>query len=201
MDRQQIRNILDTADVDTLKDALSILLSEGQSAATSAKNKIVDSTDFKNFAQAIGYLKRKYKFSELNQFSTEADLVYVDTGDRKVLLTKPTEGAKRETRFSNISYENEDAFFANAWEPVRKEKKADDRAKNEPAPDPLSALTDTSPLSNTSSIGGASSDSSSSSSQSQTSSQSAPSPSKADPFDTGSGSQHGGSGRFGNLEL
>jgi hypothetical protein len=67
--------------------------------------------NFDNFAQVISWLKSKYDFQELRAFYTEADLVYVNTGDRKVLLSdtsvKPVEIEKRAN-----------SEFDDAWEPV-----------------------------------------------------------------------------------
>ena len=50
---------------------------------------------YKNFAQAILDLQKKYKFPELQLFTTEADLVYVQAGDRRVLLTEKQEAVKQ----------------------------------------------------------------------------------------------------------
>ena len=44
--------------------------------------------EFANFAQAVEYMKNEYAFEELDAFTTEADLVYVQAGNRKVLLTE-----------------------------------------------------------------------------------------------------------------
>ena len=44
--------------------------------------------EFANFAQAVEYMKDEYAFEELDAFTTEADLVYVQAGNRKVLLTE-----------------------------------------------------------------------------------------------------------------
>ena len=66
------------------------------------------------------FLKTKYKFQELSLFSTEADLVYVNTGDRKVLITdtsvKPRELPKSpEQQDSDNPTDPENAF-----EPINK---------------------------------------------------------------------------------
>lgn len=81
----EIKAVLQNMNRETVEDALSLLLSENavgtQSSQPAARG------DFINFAQAIMYLKKHFKFAELDLFTTEADLVYVNTGDRKVLLT------------------------------------------------------------------------------------------------------------------
>ena len=82
---EQIRATIDGMDIDILKDTLAILLA-GNNASVPAKSSELRG-DFQNFAQAILELKRKYKFPELDYFSTEADLVYVQAGDRRILLT------------------------------------------------------------------------------------------------------------------
>ena len=120
MKEEQIRNALDGMDPEVLKDALALLLSRGGvTSSQESRNKVADATDFQTFAQAILYLKSKYKFSELNKFTTEADLVYVNTGDRKVLLTSAS-APQRERRYEALRSETEDDFFANSYEPVEK---------------------------------------------------------------------------------
>ena len=194
MKPEQIRQILDGMSIDVVKDAAALLLSQGHASDTSAKKKIIDGADFKNFSQAISYLKKNYKFSELDRFTTEADLVYVDTGDRKVLITTK-DNAKRDStanRFANLDYDNEDSYFENAWEPVRKERKKDDRPNGQDA-DPLAALSDTSPVSPASE---------SPASSQRADSQERPSEKKAEeePFGRDNSSSKGG-GRWKNLEL
>lgn len=85
---EQIRAAISDMDSEVLKDTLAILLAENKISAPEQKNELRG--DFQNFAQVILELKRKYKFPELNYFSTEADLVYVQAGDRRVLLTDKT---------------------------------------------------------------------------------------------------------------
>ncbi len=74
---------------ETVKDALSLLLSTKKQTENPVSNIQKDFSEkkFSNFAQAINFLKKNYSFQELQSFQTEADLVYVDTGERKVLLT------------------------------------------------------------------------------------------------------------------
>ena len=85
---EQIRAAISGMDCEVLKDTLAILLAENRTSAPEQRNELRG--DFQNFAQVILELKRKYKFPELNYFSTEADLVYVQAGDRRVLLTDKT---------------------------------------------------------------------------------------------------------------
>ncbi len=85
---EQIRSSIDSVDSEILKDMLSILLSKDDSISSPSAAHMNTSPTYKNFAQAIMDLKRNYKFSELNAFTTEADLVYVQAGDRRILLTE-----------------------------------------------------------------------------------------------------------------
>ena len=82
---EEIRASIEDIDSEVLKDTLAILLSKNNSTQTVTKNE--SPANYQNFAQAILDLKRKYKFPELNNFTTEADLVYVQAGDRRILLT------------------------------------------------------------------------------------------------------------------
>ena len=81
---EQIRASLAGIDSETVKDALSIILAKESSSAGSNIQRTENSANYKNFAQAILDLKKNYKFPELNAFTTEADLVYVQAGDRKI---------------------------------------------------------------------------------------------------------------------
>ena len=85
---EQIRASIDSLDPETLKDMLAILLAKDDTNSGSTASHANTSSNYKNFAQAILDLKRNYKFSELNAFTTEADLVYVQAGDRRILLTE-----------------------------------------------------------------------------------------------------------------
>lgn len=85
---EQIRTTINEVDSEVLKDTLAILLTENRTSAPEQRTGLRG--DFQNFAQAILELKRKYKFPELSRFSTEADLVYVQAGDRRILLTDKT---------------------------------------------------------------------------------------------------------------
>jgi hypothetical protein len=51
-----------------------------------------------NFAQAVLFLKENYNFAELELFSTEADLVYVSSGARRILLTDLSVPAEKPAR-------------------------------------------------------------------------------------------------------
>ncbi len=110
---EKIRTAISNIDGEVLKDTLAILLSSGNGSGESSV-KSINSSDvnkFDNFAQAISWLKKKYKFQELEAFSTEADLVYVNTGDRRILLTDTT----IKPRENKVATDDE---FAHAWEPV-----------------------------------------------------------------------------------
>ena len=190
MKPEQIREILNNADEEVVKDVAAILLAQGQASTTSVKNKIIDSTDFKNFSQAISYLKKNYKFPELNEFSTESDLVYVKAGDRKVLLTK-LDSEKRETtsskKFSNLDYDSEDSYFENAWEPLRKESKSQ---KSDSADNATNPFADTSVLS-----------SETSDDKTKQTNNSEQSNSERDNSSSASKNDESAGGRFKNLEL
>lgn len=90
---EKIRSTINEIDTEILKDTLAILLSKNNTV----QNKPMTETTsaYKNFAQAILDLQKKYKFPELQLFTTEADLVYVQAGDRRVLLTEKQEAVKQ----------------------------------------------------------------------------------------------------------
>jgi hypothetical protein len=88
MKEEEIRSALEGATRETLADALAMVLAEGNAPSTSAVG--MSKPELKNFAQAVQYLKNQYDFAELDLFTTEADLVYVQAGDRRVLLTDRT---------------------------------------------------------------------------------------------------------------
>lgn len=116
---EKIRATISNLDDSVAKDTLALLLAEKEVQGTRKGKDTVnqipnDKTAFDNFAQAINFLKAKYKFQELSLFSTEADLVYVNTGDRKVLLTDTSVKPKENTRPS------EQQDFENAFEPLNK---------------------------------------------------------------------------------
>lgn len=136
---EQIRSAINNLDSEVAKDTLALLLAakEGTSSIkTSIQNNNIDG-NFNNFAQIINYLKSKYKFQELSLFTTEADLVYVNTGDRKVLITdttvKPREIKKPPVDQSFLENTNSvsDIDFENAWEPITASKK-EEKDKVEP---------------------------------------------------------------------
>ena len=85
MKAEEIRSALEEVSKETLADALSIVFAEGKSPDQSVAG--MDKPKLDNFAQAVMYLKKNYDFEELDYFSTEADLVYVNAGDRRILLT------------------------------------------------------------------------------------------------------------------
>ncbi|MCL2374803.1 MAG: hypothetical protein FWC65_06140 [Treponema sp.] len=85
MKAEEIRAALQDVSPDTLADALAIVFTEGKAPSQAVAG--MDKPELANFAQAIMYLKKNYDFDELEQFTTEADLVYVNAGDRRILLT------------------------------------------------------------------------------------------------------------------
>lgn len=116
---EKIRAAISNLDDSVAKDTLALLLAEKEVQGTKKGKDTVnqipnDKTAFDNFAQAINFLKAKYKFQELSLFSTEADLVYVNTEDRKVLLTDTSVKPKENTR------PTEQQDFENAFEPLNK---------------------------------------------------------------------------------
>jgi hypothetical protein len=96
---EEIRATLEGASAETLADALAIVLAEGKAPSVPVAG--TDRPELSNFAQAVMYLKKNYDFEELEHFSTEADLVYVNAGDRRILLTDKmnTVPAKNEVAF------------------------------------------------------------------------------------------------------
>jgi hypothetical protein len=82
---EEIRSALGDVSPETLADALAIFLTEVKSPSQAIAG--MDKPELANFAQAIMYLKKNYGFAELDLFATEADLVYVNVGDRRILLT------------------------------------------------------------------------------------------------------------------
>lgn len=81
---EEIRGAIANMGEEALADALALFLGEG-TAQTGLEAAGVP--EFENFAQAVQYLRKRYGFPELALFSTEADLVYVMTDGRRVLLT------------------------------------------------------------------------------------------------------------------
>lgn len=84
LNTEAIRNTLSDIPQETLADALALFLSDDNTETGPATH---THPDFQNFSQAISYLKKNYSFEELDKFTTEADLVYVHTSDRRILLT------------------------------------------------------------------------------------------------------------------
>jgi len=85
MKAEEVRAALQDVSPEILADALAIVFTEGKGPSQAVAG--MDKPELANFAQAILYLKKNYDFEELEHFSTEADLVYVNSGDRRVLLT------------------------------------------------------------------------------------------------------------------
>ena len=86
MKAEEIKAALLDVPQETLADALAIVFTEGKAPSQQVAG--MDKPELANFAQAIMYLKRNYDFAELEHFTTEADLVYVTAGDRRILLTE-----------------------------------------------------------------------------------------------------------------
>lgn len=86
---EEIRSSIDKMEPEILKDTLSILLSNNISKNN--QNSETSIARYKNFAQLILDMKKQYNFHELDLFSTEADLVYIQAGDRRILLTNTDE--------------------------------------------------------------------------------------------------------------
>ena len=124
---EQIRTAIDNLDEQTAKDALALLLAGNTAGlkrpeftSSTETDSISGSMKFANFSQAILWLKSKYKFQELDAFSTEADLVYVNTGDRKILLTDTSAKAKQVSGEGRSLHLDD---FENAWENIVSNKK------------------------------------------------------------------------------
>jgi hypothetical protein len=85
MREEQINAVLEDMDSELVREALAILLAEEREQPPAAAV-----PEFENFARAVLFLKENYDFAELELFSTEADLVYLTTGTRRILLTDPS---------------------------------------------------------------------------------------------------------------
>jgi hypothetical protein len=108
MKPDEIRAALDDASKETLADALSIFLTEGKAPVQSVAGK--DKPELANFAQAVIYLKKNYDFEELDYFITEADLVYVNAGDRRILLTDRANVTSQEKRKNLPANDSQEEF-------------------------------------------------------------------------------------------
>jgi uncharacterized protein YjbI with pentapeptide repeats len=92
----EARELALSLDEGTARAMLAELLADDAHAPDNALDNAVNEGRYANFAQAIIDLKRRYGFSELAAFSTEADLVYLQTAERRILLSdpaRPPEGA------------------------------------------------------------------------------------------------------------
>jgi hypothetical protein len=85
MKAEELRSALQEIPQETLADTLALVFSER--AAPTQELAGMNKPELANFAQALMYLKKHYGFEELEHFSCEADLVYVQAGDRRVLLS------------------------------------------------------------------------------------------------------------------
>jgi hypothetical protein len=83
--KEEVRSAINDMSRETLADALALFLVQGNAPEQAVAG--MDKPELANFAQALQYLKKNYDFEELDFFSTEADLVYVQTGGRRILLT------------------------------------------------------------------------------------------------------------------
>ncbi len=111
--KEEIRAALQNSSPEIVMDALALLLADGSGPSQeSAKGSI---PELSNFAQAIHFFKKNYDFPELDYFTTEADLVYITTSDRKILITDKT------TAYSSASPSSNN----NIEETVNKESKAE----------------------------------------------------------------------------
>ncbi|MBQ8678963.1 MAG: hypothetical protein IJ530_04285 [Treponema sp.] len=122
---EQIRAAIDSLDDSVAKDTLALLLTEQAEHGVTEKEAVVSGNssaemNFDNFAQAINFLKAKYKFQELSLFTTEADLVYVNTGDRKVLLTDTSVKPRKIPKPSEQQDSDNPNNPENAFEPLNK---------------------------------------------------------------------------------
>ncbi len=105
MKEEEVRSALDGASRETLADALAMVLTEGRAPSTAAVGR--NRPELANFAQAVMYMKKEYAFAELDKFTTEADLVYVQAGDRRVLLTDRMNERERARSYASESGEGE----------------------------------------------------------------------------------------------
>jgi hypothetical protein len=94
MKAEEIRSALEEVSPETVADALAIVLAEGKAPSQAVAG--MNIPELANFAQAIMYLKKNFGFEELGYFDTEADLVYVNAGDRRILLTAEGNKSRRE---------------------------------------------------------------------------------------------------------
>ncbi|MDR2588994.1 MAG: hypothetical protein LBC67_06160 [Spirochaetales bacterium] len=89
---ENFRALFAGMDRELLADVLSLLLAERSEAPVSLPEE--DVPVFQNFAGAVLFLKAKYDFEELELFTAEAGFVYVNLGERRVLLTGRPAGGK-----------------------------------------------------------------------------------------------------------
>ena len=100
---EQTRKSLMNAEREQLIDMLALSLTEAKEPTdVSAGTK----PEFANFAQAIQYLKRNFDFTELDLFTTEADLVYVNAADRRIRLSDNNDIIRHESREAKTTDKN-----------------------------------------------------------------------------------------------
>lgn len=102
----EIRSAINNMPRETLVDALALFLAQGNASEQFVSAAV--KPDLTNFSQAIHYLRKNYEFAELDKFSTEADLVYIHTGDRKVLLTDRADSILNQERNTNARSSSSD---------------------------------------------------------------------------------------------
>ena len=95
MTEEHIRAVLEDIDASLVREALAFFLADRERSSPPQ-----EVHEFVNFAQVIAFLKKNYAFAELDLFFTEADLVYVNTGGRRILLSDdmPREAEVQEHR-------------------------------------------------------------------------------------------------------
>lgn len=131
---EQIRKAVENLDEAVAKDALALILAgtgaeaKGNGGFRTRTAETMPGSGLANFAQAIGWLKSRYDFHELDAFTTEADLVYVKAGDRRILLTDrnaPSVAATETRSEARRVPAYQEGSFESAWEPVVSARKAE----------------------------------------------------------------------------
>ena len=120
---EEIRGALEDISKETLADALALFLGEGSRPVQETAG--LSKPEFRNFAEAVSFLKKNYRFEEMEYFSTEADLVYVKAGERRVLLTDRNNGITGQT-IPRRQYEQEDVPVSPGSEEHQESRKGSD---------------------------------------------------------------------------
>jgi len=119
MTEEHIRAVLEDIDASLVREALAFFLAEGSRSGPPQ-----EVNEFANFAQALSFLKKNYAFAELDFFSTEADLVYVSTGSRRILLSDDM------PRRENTGYTEDSFLGATRSGEQRSEGRRDERQEH-----------------------------------------------------------------------